>query len=287
MRRLSALLFGLFALVALAALAAAPLRAASPIPGLRMEILVDGRPVPQYPARGTVYIEALKGKDYAIRLHNPFDVRVAVALSVDGLNTIDARRTSAKDARKWVLDPHETVVISGWQTDMNHARRFVFTSEQESYAGWLGKAQNMGVITAVYFRERVASVEPIVVPPIEPRDRPEAHGAAEAAAGAARKDSSRLEAKPAAPASNREAARQDEYAATGIGEKTDHAVRRIHMDLEDQPAATFGVRYEFRSQLVRLGVLPPAHATPDPLARREGARGFEPGFCPEPPARRR
>jgi hypothetical protein len=281
MRRLYTLYSALFALVA------ASVWAASPVPCARMEILIDGRPVPQYPARGTVYIEALKGKDYAIRLYNPFDVRVAVALSVDGLNTIDARRTSARDARKWVLGPHETMVISGWQTDMNHARTFVFTSEQESYAQWLGKTQDMGIITAVFFRERVTRGEPIVVPPDEVRNQPKAQGAAGAPAGAASKDSSRAEAtKPAAPGSNMPAARQDEYAATGIGDKTDHAVRRIHMDLEDQAAATVGVRYEFRSQLVRLGVLPATPAAPDALIRREGARGFERGFCPEPPIRR-
>jgi len=283
MRRLYPLYFALFALVA------ASVWAASPVPCARLEILIDGRPVPQYPARGTVYIEALKGKDYAIRLYNPFDVRVAVALSVDGLNTIDARRTSAKDARKWVLGPHETVVISGWQTDMDHARRFFFTSEEESYAGWLGKTGNIGVITAVFFRERVARVEPIVVPPDERRNQPEAQGAAGAPGSAGARDSSRSEAsaKPAPAGSNVAATRQDEYAATGAGDKTDHAVRRIHMDLENQPAAAVGVRYEFRGQLVRLGVLPPAPAAPDALTRREGAHGFEPGFCPEPPLRRR
>jgi hypothetical protein len=42
------------------------------------------------------------------------------------------------------------------------------------------------------------------------------------------------------------------------------------------------IRYEFRPQLVRLGILPsPRHA--DPLTRREHARGFEPGFAPEIP----
>jgi hypothetical protein len=34
-------------------------------------------------------------------------------------------------------------------------------------------------------------------------------------------------------------------------------------------------------QLVRLGILPSV-LTVDPLQRRERARGFEPGFCPEP-----
>ena len=55
------------------------------------------------------------------------------------------------------------------------------------------------------------------------------------------------------------------------------------MELEEKPAATVNIRYEYRTQLVRLGLLPPSSAPyPDPLARRQSARGFEPGFCPEP-----
>ena len=273
---------------ALLAVSAAPNAAAIPNPAFRMEILVDGRPVRQYPARGTVYVEALKGKEYAIRLHNPLSIRVAVALSVDGLNTIDARRTAATAARKWVLDPHETITISGWQTDMNRARKFYFTTEEDSYAQWLGKTENAGVITAVFFRERQARVDPIVTAPIEREPRNEAKGAA---AGASAGDRSRPDA-PAPSAASQEASGLSaglagEYAATGIGNATSHPVRRIHMDLEDLPAATLGVRYEFRAQLVRLGVIPPAPAPPDALTRREGASGFEPGFCPAPPIIRR
>ena len=213
MRRLFPLFSALFALVAI------PSWASEPVPGCRMEILVDGRPVPQYPARGTIYVEALKGKDYAIRLYNPFNVRVAVALSVDGLNSIDARRTTATDARKWVLDPYESLVISGWQIDMNHARKFFFTTEQDSYAAVAGKDPEHGVVTAVFFRERVARIEPIAIPPAEPlRDRAGAQGAAGAPSSAAGKDSTRAEAspKPALPMSNQAALQREDYAATGI-----------------------------------------------------------------------
>jgi hypothetical protein len=45
------------------------------------------------------------------------------------------------------------------------------------------------------------------------------------------------------------------------------------------------IRYEFRPQLVRLGILPSA-PTADALQRRERAHGFEPGFCPAPPSQR-
>jgi hypothetical protein len=78
-------------------------------------------------------------------------------------------------------------------------------------------------------------------------------------------------------------AESDEYAATGFGERFEHAVRRVHLDLEDTPAAVCDIRYEFRAQLARLGILP--EREPDVLRRRERARGFEEGFCPEPKRR--
>ena len=119
-----------------------------------VDILVEGTPRPQYRHGGRLFVEALKGREYQIRLRNPYDVRVAVALSVDGLNTIDARETTAKSARKWVLGPHQTVVLSGWQVSQDAARRFEFTTEEQSYGQALGKTANLGIITAVFFRER-------------------------------------------------------------------------------------------------------------------------------------
>jgi hypothetical protein len=77
---------------------------------------------------------------------------MAVALSVDGLNTIDARHTSASDAQKWVLDPHEVVTISGWQTNRTQARRFEFTTEERSYAQALGRSDNLGMILQRFSR---------------------------------------------------------------------------------------------------------------------------------------
>ena len=72
-------------------LAAGTANASSPS-GFGLEVLVDGRERPEYAARGTVYVEALRGRDYALRLSNPTGTRVAVALSVDGLNTIDSKQ---------------------------------------------------------------------------------------------------------------------------------------------------------------------------------------------------
>ena len=239
----------------------------TPLPSV--EIVVDGAATRQYPHQGRLYVEAVKGREYAIRMRNPYPVRVAVALSVDGLNTIDARESSASDARKWVLDAYETVTISGWQVSQSHARRFEFTTEERSYGAALGKTANLGVISAVFFRERA--------PMVLTDKRREG--------GRARPDSDAAGEPQPAPSAAGAARKNEEYAATGMGQSTGHAVTQVHIDLEASPAATVNIRYEFRPQLVRLGILPTPQTT-DPLTRREGARGFSPGFCPEPIGRR-
>ena len=263
-----------YLIAATLALAAAPPAVMSASPGSRpadgVDILVDGAPQPRFAHDGRWYVEARKGREYAIRLRNPYPVRVAVALSVDGLNTIDARETTAAGARKWVLGPYETAVISGWQTSRTVARRFEFTTEEKSYGQALGKTANLGVISAVFFKERAVRYT-------QEASKDQARRQPAPAAESARQES----AAGAAPAESRA---DNEYAATGMGRRTDHAVEQVWLDLEESPSRVVNIRYEFRPQLVRLGIVPAP--TADPLVRREGARGFEPGFSPEPPRKR-
>jgi hypothetical protein len=221
-----------------------------------MEIVVDGRTLPVYPHDGRSYVEALAGHEYSIRLSNLTGERVAVALAVDGLNSIDATHTTARDAQKWILGPWQTVTLPGWQTGSGTARRFVFTSEDRSYGAWLGRTSDLGIVSAAFFRERR---RPEPVPEID--SRRDEGGAREKCAQA-----------PAA---------KDSLAATGIGRQVDHEVTRVAFDEDDAPASVVAVRYEYRDALVRLGVLP-AHRDEE-LARRERARGFESdGFAPDP-----
>ncbi len=234
----------------------------------RIEVLVDGRPLTEYAARGTTYIEALRGREYALRLTNLIDRRIAVALAVDGLNTIDAKTTAASKASKWVLGPHQSTTIGGWQVSSTDARRFYFTTEDNSYGAWLGREDNLGVIEAVVFREQ--QPKPILGQWFG--------GRSEAAPAPAERE--RRAAAPKAQAG--EAADADDLAATGIGRRVDHRVRRVHLDLENKPAARLRLRYEYRQQLVHLGVLPSIDER-DALDRRERAHGFEDfSFAPDP-----
>ena len=250
-----------------------------------VEVLAGGEAREKYPARGRVYVEAVEGEEYTLRISNPLPVRVAVALSVDGLNTIDARRTTARDASKWVIPPYGSITVGGWQMSSTRARRFYFTNERDSYANRIGRPSDMGVITAVFFRERRNRTEIYQSPsPHKSQSR-----------GADRSESKRSAQTGAPPVASAESGRasgrvmrtpeaDDDYAATGIGRSVTNDVWSVQMELEPSPAAELTLRYEFRDALVRLGVLPRNYRPqPDPLRRRERARGFEDRqFSPEP-----
>lgn len=243
-----------------------------------IEILVDGRPLDEYFARGRSYVEAIQGAEYEVRIHNPLPYRVAVALSVDGLNTIDARRTNAWNASKWVIEPYGTISVEGWQMSSQRARRFYFTSEQDSYGAKLGQTANLGVISAVFFRERQPIVVPIAPPPYP---RPQSDDKERIERSTSGQADGTLQRAPRSDSSA--AMRDEEYAATGIGRSVRNDVRWVQMDLDSRPAAEVSIRYEYYSALVRLGIVPRRIYRPDPLKRRESARGFEDRrFSPEP-----
>jgi hypothetical protein len=255
---------------------------AEPIGPFSVEVVIDGRPLPQYDAKGRRYIEALENAEYEVRIRNPLGVRVAVALSVDGMNTIDARHTSAWDAHKWVIQPYSSISVRGWQMSSENARRFYFTNERDSYGAKLGQTANLGLISAVFYRER----KPTWITPVTP-----GRGENRQEDGRRREEKAQTEAPSAAGAESRDAAKNarsypapdDDYAATGIGRSVDNSVSWIKMDLEPTPAGEATIRYEFRAALVRLGIIPRDYQPRrDVLTRRERAEGFEPKYCPQP-----
>ena len=246
-----------------------------------IEVLTRGSVREKYAARGKIYVEASEGEEYALRLSNPLPVRVAVALSVDGLNTIDARRTSAREASKWVIPPYASITVSGWQMSSTRARRFYFTNERDSYANRMGRPTDIGVITAIFFREQHGRAEIVPVRPHEARpDDGIRSGEARRSGQSDPSPTARAESHSGRAASP---ALSDDYAATGIGRAVNNDVWSVEMKLERSPAAEMTLRYEYRDALVRLGVVPRPYPQLDSLRRRERARGFaDHSFCPEP-----
>ena len=249
--------------------------------GFSVEVIVGGTATTEYAARGRRYIEAFENAEYELRIHNPTSARVAVALSVDGLNTIDARHTSAWDAHKWVIEPYGTITVRGWQMSSENARRFYFTTERDSYGAKLGQTTNLGVISAVFFRERApitimkAPPNPIYGTEEDRRAPKESTRAGSAPSQGGTANSVKPSVQPYPPP-------DDESAATGIGRSVRNDVQWIHMDLDPKAAGEVTIRYEYRAALVKLGIVPRDYPRPNVLDRRERAQGFEPKYCPQP-----
>ncbi|MCB0360563.1 MAG: hypothetical protein KDD44_13030, partial [Bdellovibrionales bacterium] len=98
-----------------------------------------------------------EGMAYSVRLSNPLPVRVAAALTVDGLNSIDGSATDAQYAPKWIIEPYGTIEVRGWQTGPESLRRFVITRASDSYARWRERMTGipldgrLGEIEVAYF----------------------------------------------------------------------------------------------------------------------------------------
>ena len=275
--------------------AAAPLFAASR-QGFELSVLVSGSQAPEYEHGGRVYIEALKGTNFSLRVRNPTCQRIAVALSVDGLDVIDAKHGTALEATKWLLSPGETIDIPGWQVSGEIARQFFFTETRSSYARWLGKTRNVGTIEAVFFREKRSPfpercVDGAMLPRRDTAPSSRNEGVSSYGPGGVKEGvpggvvggvpSAGGSGTPSAPSGQAKAevtVSAEDFAATGIGRQVRFPVVWVGFDEDPNPVATIALRYEFRHELIRLGVLP----RDEDLYARERGRGFEPGYAPDP-----
>ena len=242
--------------------------------GFDVQILVDGRPLATRYIGGRCFVDAVPGADYELRLTNPLPVRVAVALSVDGLNAIDARQSDAWDASKWLIRPHQTLTVSGWQVSTERARRFYFTTERDSYAARLGRPADFGVVRAVFFRERQS---PLVIAP-------------RTAGSSADREGLRMAGSLASPRQTeglqrwRDGDRRFGYeggrAATGLGRPAGSEVDVVDMRLERLPVGEVEIHYAYPPSWDRPETWPPLG--PESGIPPRGGSTKDPRFCPEP-----
>ena len=245
-----------------------------------VQVLVEGQAAPLYFAPGRWdrrYFQALRGRNYALRVHNRTDQRVGVLISVDGLNVVNGERSSLRrNESMYVLDPWETATIRGWRTSLEQVRQFVFVNEERSYAERTGQANgDMGWIRVLAFEERH---------PLAWFDRPELKGLLGGARGGRADDGlrereSRDAKAPAneapapsadqlqkqeasAPRSARRslaeglagAPQADAYPGTGWGEQRQDPVRETSFVASATPADHLVFRYEYASSLRALGI---------------------------------
>lgn len=177
----------------------------------------------EFVEKGRPTLKVRAGEEYSIVVHNPLPVRAAAAVSVDGLNTVDGKRTSPGKARKWMIEPHSSITITGWQTGSDTNRKFVFTQEEGAYAKWKegreGKpySRNLGVIGVAWFWNK-AELHQALHPP-KPFDDEQEYTKAEG-------DSHKKRMGAPAPSAPEAAGR----AGTGMGQEQHHAVREVEFN---------------------------------------------------------
>ncbi|HMA65423.1 MAG: hypothetical protein ACM31E_05845, partial [Fibrobacterota bacterium] len=177
------------------------------------------------------FIQVGRDEEYSIIINNPLPVRVAVAVTIDGLNVIDGKRSSTDKAQKWMIDPNASITLRGWQTDRSSLRRFVFTDKSGSYAQWKGNhdkktyTQNLGVIGVAFFWSS-SELQAALHPPKPFHDK---------MYGKKFRSSDRNEAP--APASKPQMSKSeevtDEKAGTGMGSRENNSVVDVefHYDI--------------------------------------------------------
>lgn len=263
---------------------------------LDVSIEVEGRPSPLYSAAdgsGRFYFEAREGGGYTIRLANRTSERLGAVVTVDGLNVISGLRDDGR-GRMYVVGPWEDTEIRGWRSSLADVRRFTFVDERASYAARSGKANaKMGWVEIAVYREQrryVYRPYPYPAAPYEPGYRDKSEDAP-AAAGrdSARSDEEAPAAKAAPPTAqapmgepqaeerreSNEGARARSFPGTGWGARTDDPAVVVSFEPETTPAERITLRYEYRSALVALGVLPRPWYSRDRLRERDrGAEGF-------------
>ncbi|HVZ79192.1 MAG TPA: hypothetical protein VHE12_00170 [bacterium] len=202
--------------------------------GFRVEIVSDDEGVKSESSRdGRPFVAAEKGERYSVRLYNPLPVRVAVNLTVDGLNSISGKPSGVSDGQKWIIDPYGTITIPGWQVSGGEARRFFFTDKPKTYAKWMGDrtgkdlAANCGVIGAAYFWDQEELDRYYADHPVYRYSyRPYPYGALKSRASAQASGAPAHNAMDCAEPRAMEEEKK-EVAGTGMGERESHPTYQV------------------------------------------------------------
>lgn len=251
---------------------------ASPGTLVGLGVEVEGTTAPLYASTdgsGRYYVEARQGARYTLRLANRTGERLAVLMTVDGLNVISGERQAVDQrGRMYVLDPWESADIQGWRASLDDVRRFTFVDEKASYAARSGKANSrMGWIELAVYRERKRYAWR-QAPDVSEEDRPRAQAPAP---GARERSADRDDARAKTGRSESGAAAES-FPGTGWGEQTRDPVRVVDFEREPQAAERVTLRYEYAPALRALGILP-WQSTRDRLHERERGEG---GFAKPP-----
>ncbi|OGP54027.1 MAG: hypothetical protein A2Y65_06125 [Deltaproteobacteria bacterium RBG_13_52_11] len=203
------------------------------------------------------YLEARRGENYGIVIHNMTPERIGVVIAVDGRNIISGKKSDLKNNEAmYIVNSYDYGEYDGWRTAGDKVHKFYFTDMADSYAmRTFSDSTAMGVIAVAIYREKERP-QPLYeqkrLDNIYPA--PSAEGSMKGKMGAAR----------------------DESAGTGFGDEQYSPTIRVAFEPENTPVQKTLFKYEWREVLCRKGI----------LSCREEARNRlwdEDAYAPYPP----
>lgn len=240
---------------------------ARPLVAIDVVDRASGVRLPQFPHRGDHWIQGAPGHSYTVQLTNTSGDRVLVVLSVDGVNAVTGD-TASPDQGGYVLAPWQSIGISGWRKSHHEIARFVFTDLPDSYAARTGRPDDVGVIGIAVFQEA------------QRYSRPSIDAAPPAMQQRSRERSSSQSAKAHSPQDMDGAVAETadrQSLGTGHGAREHSPVSSTQFERASIiPAQTTQLRYDTRSRLIALGVLPRVH-------RQRRPQAFPGSFVADPP----
>jgi hypothetical protein len=182
------------------------------------------------------YVEAVKGNRYSIQVTNKSNSRVGMVIAVDGRNIISGKKSDLKRIEQmYIIGPYESNTFEGWRTGMDRTNRFYFTDQSDSYAEKVfADATAMGTIALAVYREKI--------PEVIPHSGKPSAGAAPYSPGESR-------------SADRNELKKDKEAGTGFGETTYSPAHLVQFEPEHAPAEKIVLKYEWRSELCRKGII--------------------------------
>jgi len=189
------------------------------------------------------YLEAVKGNRYSIQVTNRSARRIGAVIAVDGRNIISGKKSDLKpDERMYSIGPYETSSFEGWRTGLERTNRFYFTESSDSYAEKVfADGSAMGTVAVAVYSEKVSEA-PLCSQKSSRMDGPAAAGGVPSAP------------RDSAPSSRIEQ-KKERAAGTGFGETTYSPARIVSFDPEQAPANKIILKYEWRSELCRKGIV--------------------------------
>lgn len=124
-----------------------------------LEVLVNGKPLPEYFHDFKSYVEGKKDSVFTIRLRNNSGERVLFVPTVDGLSVLDGKDGSFSSGG-YIVSAYNSMVVDGWRLSDHKVAEFYFSSPEDSYRERKNKGNNLGSIGVAVFREKQ---RPIVI----------------------------------------------------------------------------------------------------------------------------